>query len=158
MSLMRPVQVRSSKTGRIEHAEARAVAAAFFDALGHFDGELPALDELSDALEPTAQIEEVDGDETAIIRHDRQAWLLQIAAFSEQRRRAGIGCFFEELEQSMTEAAAEVQVLSVVEARFTRAGDIERVDGFRCLMMVRRVGTRASIVHLRFEGGSALAI
>ncbi|CAN5918712.1 hypothetical protein BH11MYX4_BH11MYX4_04160 [soil metagenome] len=156
-STMRPVQVPSSKLAPVEQAEAHALVATFFDALGHFAGELPVMAEVVGVLAAGAQIEELDGDEGEVVRYTRDGWRAQLAASAERRRRGRQGYFLEEVERTISPAALEVRVRSVVEARLTRGDAVERVELLYCAMLVRRVGRRVGIVHLRVERGGAEA-
>lgn len=145
----------------IDPTSARALVDTFFDALGHFAGERPALEELSRVLAPGAQILELadDGqDEGSDLATDccllRNAWLTRLGDSAEQRRSAGQGHFFEELERTVTVLASELVVGSVVEERVTQDERVERARMLDCSLVVRDVGGEPSIVEVRVRRSS----
>lgn len=151
MATKRPPPRSRASRAPVDPVEARAVVDAFFDALGHFAGEPPAIEDLMRVLSPDAEIlDGVDGEEHAGDRYARDDWFAYIEGTSEPE----LGQFFEEVERTVTDCSPEVQVGSVVEERVTRGGTVERVDTLRCALLVSRVGDRASIVRVRVRRSS----
>ena len=140
----------------VDPADARALVDVFFDALGHFEGERPAIEDLLRVLAPDAEI--VDGteeDDRGAQRYARDAWLTHLEESSAQRKSALRGQFFEEVERTVTACAtAHLRVASVVEERLTQGEAVERVDTLHCALLVGRVGTRAGIVHVTVRRSS----
>lgn len=130
----------------IDPAEARAIVDAFFDALGHFAGEAPALDELSRVLSPDAEIvEEGAGVDPKVERYARDAWFERV----EGRSRPELGQFFEEVECTITERASELRFGTLIEERVTRGGAVESVGELHCALDVRVVDSQATIVRVK---------
>ena len=141
-----------SPRGAVDPVDAHDIVETFFDALGHFGGERPALDDLQRVLAPDAEIiVGTDGSELTSVRYARDAWLALLDAASAQGNDASVGHFFEEIERTITDCAPEVRVGSVVEEMVTAEGAVQRVDTFRCAFVVARVGDRSNIVHLRVQ-------
>ncbi|CAN5918735.1 hypothetical protein BH11MYX4_BH11MYX4_04180 [soil metagenome] len=150
-----PVSAPSSVDPRV----ASALVDAFFDALGHFAGERPALDELGRVLAPEAQIVEVEGlapgaGPTETSCYARDAWLSRIAHASEQLHDSGQGHFFHELERTISELDSCLRVGSIVEERVTQEARVEHVETLFCSLVVGRVDGEASIVEVRVRRGS----
>ncbi len=146
-----PASLRAARASArsVDPASAAALAEAFFDALGHFAGEGPALEDLSRVLAPEAEIfEGSDEDGPGVVRYVRDAWLAQLARRSTTQRTRH-GHFFEEVARTMTAYAPEMHVGSVVEERITSGGAVEHVETLLCALLVARVGEQAAIVHVR---------
>lgn len=84
----------------------------------------------------------------------RNAWLTRLGDSAEQRRSAGQGHFFEELERTVTVLASELVVGSVVEERVTQDERVERARMLDCSLVVRDVGGEPSIVEVRVRRSS----
>ena len=149
----------------VDPTSARALVDTFFDALGHFAGERPALEELSRVLAPCARIvdlgdedepDDEDGDASTSTEScfPRNAWLARLADSAEQRRSAGHGHFFEELERTVTTSASELVVGSVVEERVTHDEHVEHAQLLQCSLVVRSVDGAPSIVEVRVRRSS----
>lgn len=141
----------------IDPTHARALVDRFFDALGHFAGERPALEELARVLAPSARIMDLGGEDNApageatTVRSNfpRDAWLVKLSESSERRRSAGQGHFFEVLERTVTADESELCVGSVVEERVTRDDRIEHAQVLECSLVVSEIEGRTSIVEVR---------
>jgi hypothetical protein len=153
--------IRSSST-----ADTQALVDTFFDALGHFAGEPPALDELVRVLAPRAKIlapsDDAKGSGSRSARgtescYVRDAWLRRVVASADRHRRAGHGHFFEELERTVVERASQLCVRSVVEERLTEAGRVASRTTLRCWLVVSQVGPRAAITRVRVRRTTARA-
>lgn len=152
-SMTRPVPAPSSNLAPLPHAEAHALAASLFDALAHFAGEAPLMDEVVRIFAPGAWIEELGEDDVEAVGYTPEDWVAALAARAERRRGERHGYFLEELERTISGASKEVRIRSVVEARLTRGGAVARVERLQCGMLVRRVDGRAAVVHLRVISG-----
>lgn len=148
-------RVMSSARSPVDPGEASAVVEAFFDALGHFAGEPPSIDDLTRVLAPDAEILD-GGDDTdeGLVCYRRDAWLTHITESSAQRETASRGQFFEEVQRTMTDCSPDVHVGSVVEERHTQGGAFELADTLSCALIVGRVGDQTSIVHVRVRRSS----
>jgi hypothetical protein len=140
----------------VARADAQALVGTFFDALGHFAGESPALGELMRVLAPAAEISELSADRkesSAWVGSARclarDAWLRSIVARADLRRHAGHGHFFEELKRAVVEKGDQLCVESVVEERLTEAGRVTSRTTLRCCLTVSKVGARPSITRVR---------
>jgi len=148
-------RVMSSARAPVDPGEASIVVEAFFDALGHFAGEPPSIDDLARVIAPDASILDGVGDnEEGLVCYARDAWLAHIAEISAQHETASRGQFFEEVQRTMTDCAPDVHVGSVVEERLTQGSDSELADTLDCALVVGRVGDQTSIVHVRVRRSS----
>lgn len=141
-------------------ADAQALVDTFFDALGHFAGEPPALDELVRVLAPSAKILEISDDgvgkrSRAATASEgcfmRDAWLRRVVASADRHRHAGQGHFFEEVQRTVFERASELCVGIVVEERLTQAGRVAARAVLRCSLVVSHVGARPAITRVRLR-------
>jgi hypothetical protein len=156
MSTMLPPGSRSpSSLTLVDPVEAHAVVEAFFDALGHFAGEGPTIEELARVLAPDAEIVDgAEGEEDDAVRFGRDAWLAHLDEGSAQDQSADAGHFFEEVERVMTASDRDLRVGSVVEERWTQGGVVEAVDTLHCELVISRVGDHASIVQVTVRRSS----
>ena len=148
-STTRPVPAPSSQLAPVQPAEAHALAECLFDAVGHFAGEAPLMDEVMQVFASNAWIEELGEDAVEAVGYPPAEWLAALAVRAERRRREGHGYLLEEIEWTSSPTSQDVRIRSVVEARLTRGGVVARVEHQHCDMLVRRVDGRAAIVHLR---------
>lgn len=155
MSTIGPRHARSASSCiPVDPVEAHDVAEAFFDALGHFAGEQPAIEDLTRMLAPDAEILDGADDDRGFVRYERDAWLRHLEETSAHRPSAPSGRFFEEVRRTVTDCAPEVRVGSIVEERWTFGADVEVVDTLRCALVVGRVGAQASIVQVKVRRSS----
>jgi hypothetical protein len=122
----------------------------FFDALGHFPGEQPALAELARLLAPDAEIFD-DEEQTAVGagRYARDAWLRKLARSSGTHGRERFGQFFEEVERSVSQYPRAATVGCLVEESLTEGGAVAQVETLRCELTVEEVDEKPSIVQVR---------
>lgn len=125
----------------------------FFDALGHFEGETPALADLADVLADDAEIV-VGTDDEADTHYSRADWLCHLSDASSQNELPAQGHFFEEIERTLTDCAPDVRVGSVVQERRTRGDHVAVVEVIRCALVVGCVDGSAKIVQVNVRRSS----
>ena len=124
--------------------EALALVHDFFDALGHFAGELPSLPDLERVVAPSAEIVEGRGEARAERRFTRARWL-------ERVRRCALRCeptrgrFLDARARIVSVHPGEVRVGCVVREMWSRARSVEHIDTFRCEVSVQRARDRVVI-------------
>jgi hypothetical protein len=143
------ISPKSSRTVMNDLA-VHTVVEEFFDALGHFPGEQPALAELARLLAPDAKIfdDEVQPAGGAA-PYARDAWLRKLERSSWTHGGRRFGQFFEEVERTVTQYPQAATVGSLVEECFTDGGTVAHVETLRCDLTVEEVDETPTIVQVR---------
>ncbi len=134
-----------------ERRAASALVASFFDALGRFPGEPPALDVLRSLMAPDAEVCMAGLVEAPLVVYARDVWLAVLADAYLRSDDDPHGTFYEELARSLRFRHGGVEIESSVRELTSADRVVARVSTLRASLFLPRRHGMLLIQTLRLE-------